>query len=397
MTPLGPLSPGATGMRWRSGIAIMLLALLLATPVLAHVSEAASVYLTYALVNNTIIVQTLHYRLVLDANKGGIVEMNLTNDFGEEYVILNNVTIPLLSLIVNGDVLRNGVISVIGESKDMQLLIKVTYNTSYGNVTQKITFYSWTPEIQVEVAAENPVPNMTIVLIASIYPSVNETVKRVYTYAEKENITSKIITVDGVHQVVEGEIPISIATIGLVQIGNETGPSNISFFQGIALIGGDLPAKLVTKSRFEESGLACYREELSFTNFTSTVISFLVTNYVPSVLALPPFAVPLSAVADLDNNLDIIARLNKYIQNLKDQIDTLNNTINTLTDRLEQLQKELDAYKGCEDHYKQEIAARDYQIQRLQERLNTTGMIEIAVFIVGIVLGIVAGRYILSK
>ena len=383
-------------MRQTRVLAVIVIFMIALLTVPVYVTSAQEVYLNYALVNNTITIDTIHYNIELDANAGGIVKMTLKNDLGQEYDILINTTIPLLSIILDNKTLKNGSLKVVGEENDRVLVVQVVYNESNITVREKLYFYSWTPLINVAIESSSTVENLTIIQPISIYVSNNESISLIYSYIKNNNFTSKVITSSGVHIIKSNETPIAYSILAVKTPGNLTKPGNVSFLAGTSFRNPSYMKKLIIKS-MKGNNTQEYVSEFVYENVTSIYLDLLATNYLPAILAIPPFAVSVESVANLGKNLDMIARLQKYINDLEDRIETLNSTIKNLQDRLAEVQKQLDNYKGCEDHYRQELKARDYQIQRLQERLHKTGLIEASVFIIGIIMGLIAGVYIIKK
>ncbi|MCE4628312.1 MAG: hypothetical protein F7C34_04095 [Desulfurococcales archaeon] len=383
-------------MRQTRALAVIVLVMISLLTVPAYVVNAQEVYLNYALVNNTISIDTVHYHIELDANAGGIVNMTLKNDLGDTYDVLVNASIPLLSIAINNMTLRNGSLQVVGEENDRVLVVEVVYDAGNLTVRERLYFYSWTPLINVNIEANNTIENLSIIIPVSIYTSNNESINLIYSYIENGNFTSKVIASSGVHIIKSNEVPVAYSLVSIETLGNQTGHGNVSFFEGASFRSAVAMKKLIINST-EANNTRQYIAEVVYGNVTSVYLDLLATNYLPAVLAIPPFAAAVESVADLGKNLDMIARLQKYINDLEDRIETLNSTIKNLQNRLADVQKQLDNYKGCEDHYKQEIKARDYQIQRLQERLHKTGLIEASVFIIGIILGVIAGVYIIKN
>ena len=219
-------------------------------------------------------------------------------------------------------------------------------------------------------------------------------------YRINGSVNASILTGSGSRTIPHDEIPLALGIIGLskeqITSGNETvNKTVLSFFVGANIVS-PTPSKISYASRSLPGNVTLHTLTLHYSNVSKMLIRLQATNYLPSLVMDPPIALAMSAAIDITGEATTMASLNAYIDNLRSQINQSRKTIQNLTKKVIDLQKKLDNYKGCEDHYRQELKAWEYQYNRLKERLASAGKIEIAVFIIGIVLGLIGGKYFFS-
>ncbi|MEB3789656.1 MAG: hypothetical protein GSR72_07180, partial [Desulfurococcales archaeon] len=134
--------------------------------------------------------------------------------------------------------------------------------------------------------------------------------------------------------------------------------------------------------------------EYNVNNTTTIKSSVFLTNYLPAVLGSTPLAIILKNTGTSDLEFKILSQLKSYLNQLNNTIQNLNQVIENLRQENTNLTKQLDYYKGKVDVYKQELekAKTDYKI--LKERLSNDARLTVAALIVGLILGLVGGLFV---
>ncbi len=380
-------------MSWSKRVVAALLIGVMLLPVLvgsAAVAEETTPFINYTTVNNTLIVNTLYYDLTFNATLGGIDYLKVKNDVGDTYTVLNNSKIPLLGLAVNGSILRPANISIVGSAEDNLLVAVAVFNYENATVKEYIQIPSWTPQIAVTVISSSPINSLTIVIPVE---SGDVETKALYTYASQGAVNTSAIQGRGVHNITGDELPLAYAFAGVKsETSNNTTIAILEYFIGLAV---EAPiASYFEYNNATVDNTTYYVINVTYTNISTLSLRLVPTNYLPGIISLPPLAYTLNSTVNISHDINIMARLKAYLNDLKERIKGLNETINNLQDRLKDVQKDADFYKGEVDHYKQELAAAQHQVESLKSRLNKAGIVEIAVFIVGVIIGIIGGNYI---
>jgi len=104
-------------------------------------------------------------------------------------------------------------------------------------------------------------------------------------------------------------------------------------------------------------------------------------------------AVYPGAVDDLKNLVyfeKVVALFNETIANLRD-------TINRLQEENANLTKTLEEYKGCEETWKSEVNVLKQRCDTLNSMLQSAGIRTVAAFVGGVILGLIGGLYVVES
>ncbi|MCE4624795.1 MAG: hypothetical protein F7C35_02890 [Desulfurococcales archaeon] len=385
--------------------ALVVALLLVSVPPLANPASAQetqqALRLTHILVNNTIEVNTTFYDLKYDAREGGITYLRIRDDFGVENTLITpNATKPLLQVTVNNTVLNNGNLTIVGEMPDRMLVLSASYTTPQGeSIEVMLTLYSWTPLISVSILANSSMPNTEISLVAYNFTDNITSVKRVYLYRSGSNISKMLVQGVGEYQIPEGQEPIVLgsATIRGNATQNQTANASLLFFYGTHFIEG-LPTKFAYTTLGSTSGTNETFDEITiyYNNTNNIKFDFMAASYIYAITLSPPFPLALDAAFNIDNYLFNSTRIGKTISELNNRITGLNNQITNLSERIQQLNDNLSYCEGQIDHYKQEVLKWKNSTLQCESLRKKTGLVEIGVFIIGVILGVIAGAYLIS-
>ncbi len=379
--------------------------------------------LDWSLTNNTLTVTTDNYRVVLDGDKGGITIFSIR--LGQiEYNLLQDgdiIPIPVLEL-VSGEPstgftrtrgnetytldypgslsLMPWTVEVMNES-DTMLVVKLTPSEQALQDLEPlkayaiVTFYSWTPLVGYKlVLVNNGDTGYTLegrgggAAIGILVNDQSDTWKYGVEYngTVREYDTLDLEwdnNIDGVFlfKRVQGRLaymatlipeiePVKVVGTKGLKSGNYTSNTTYTLLFDLGTV--NVPPK------------------------GETVVKFKISYLPAKPLQLAQVGL-LDAAVQLDEGmLQLVKQGFTYLE----EIQNLNSTINSLRERVKNLQEELRKKdeklaecQGCEDHWKTELSAAQEKIKVLQDRLEKAGMVQVAAFIVGLLLGFIGVRY----
>ena len=376
---------------------ILLAMLLILVPILSYSYNAGAVslqdlYINYSTSNNTLTVNTMFYNLKLDADNGGITWIEIKNDVGETFTALNSTTSPYIGIyqVENDTVVKITNYSLEVNKISSDIVVAKLNKTLENNASLEIVFffYSWTPEIDYMITY-NGIQNKLIISYPVETTILNQSLIEVnllkYTYS---NLTISPMTIN---TTVDAE---NLVAIGMQALSVSNNTTKLAFFQGIIPVTPQ-PANLTYNLELiDNSSIRTLLLEYDVNNTTTIKSSVFLTNYLPAVLGSTPLAIILKNTGTSDLEFKILSQLKSYLNQLNTTIQNLNQVINNLRQENNNLTKQLDYYKGKVDVYKQELekAKTDYKI--LKERLSNNARLTVVALIVGLILGLVGGLFV---
>jgi flagellin-like hook-associated protein FlgL len=372
---------------------IMLLASFTLPPVHAQENQAKiqAVFINYTQKNNTITVNTPFYKLTINGTAGGITWLQTINDEGGSYDAISGTDTPLLSIGVpkgnTSEIIVRNLTAKVSASGNNSLIITLNGSDKGVSVSMSLLFNSWTPVIDIMVSVsgtEDYILNLPVLVNGE-----NTSINTVYRTLEGSNFTTYFLGIGA--NPLKGD-PLSLAHV-LLYPGQEK--TRVALFAGLKFI--DNKPYEVDMEQVNASNTTQIRKTMIyFKGNTLGHITGVFTNYVPAVLLQPEFTPLLASSVNVSKDLGVITSLNKYLNKINNTISTLRNRIKALQNQTANLTRQLDNYKGCEDHYKQELLKKDHDVEALQERLKRAGALNIAVFFIGIILGLIGGLYVVK-
>ncbi len=393
--------------KWSLAIVSMLLLLGLVSLVHAStVAQAQTVIntvpapkLSYSINGSKIIINNYFYNIELNGAKGGIVYVEAHNDLNKNALILPlNTTVPLLgiSLVENGSLvhLSNATTAVQVKGNDtISIQLKYTYKNIV--ITQLIIFYKYSPFIETNIIYNGNLP-LAIAIPAS-YAS-NTTATIAYTYLYKNNLTTTIAIGNGTIPL--PGLPMAFSIVNLVTKGSNSSQTSINYVTAVKpytnynLKEMKIEDNQLNSSRKEKILYLIYYPQ---SNVSAISLAVAPTNYLPAVVSMPPFATTLSFLPGIRQNVTTVDNIDLIINKFNKMIETYKKDINNLINRTNSIQKKLDLCNGKIDQLKQEYKFIKYQYNELAKRLANTGRKEVALFIGGVVLGIIGGVLAIGK
>ncbi len=371
--------------------------LLILAPILSYSYTAGAVslqdlYINYSTSNNTLTINTMFYNLKLDADNGGITWIEIRNDIGETFTALNSTTYPYIGIY---QVENNTVVKITNYSLEVNkissdIVVAKLSKTFENNTSLEIVFffYSWTPEIDYMITY-NGGQNKLIISYPVETTDLNQSLIEVnllkYSYP---NLTVSPMVLN---TTVNAE---NLVAVGMQALSVSNNTTKLAFFQGIIPVTPE-PVNLTYKLEpLDNSSIRTLLLEYNVNNTTTIKSSVFLTNYLPAVLGSTPLAIILKNTGTSDLEFKILSQLKSYLNQLNNTIQNLNQVIENLRQENTNLTKQLDYYKGKVDVYKQELekAKTDYKI--LKERLSNDARLTVAALIVGLILGLVGGLFV---
>ncbi len=371
--------------------------LLILAPILSYSYTAGAVslqdlYINYSTSNNTLTINTMFYNLKLDADNGGITWIEIRNDIGETFTALNSTTYPYIGIY---QVENNTVVKITNYSLEVNkissdIVVAKLSKTFENNTSLEIVFffYSWTPEIDYMITY-NGGQNKLIISYPVETTDLNQSLIEVnllkYSYP---NLTVSPMVLN---TTVNTE---NLVAVGMQALSVSNNTTKLAFFQGIIPLTPE-PVNLTYKLEpLDNSSIRTLLLEYNVNNTTTIKSSVFLTNYLPAVLGSTPLAIILKNTGTSDLEFKILSQLKSYLNQLNNTIQNLNQVIENLRQENTNLTKQLDYYKGKVDVYKQELekAKTDYKI--LKERLSNDARLTVAALIVGLILGLVGGLFV---
>lgn len=349
--------------------------------------------------NQTIIINTTYYEIIVGKTSHTVTAIYSLKDTNPPLEV-NPASLPALDVIYvqNGEVYRVNWTNhqVIQRSQDL-VEVDLTGQVSNGTLTLRLITGSLKPYINVVLTAPQG-PTMYY-LAVPVSENISGRWVQAVSYYSGETLLSQVMNVSLTSTGLGLD---SIALLGL------TGPNEttLSFIAGYSNLPG-------YQSPAEAGGL--YPSQLEKNPYNSTEGYILLTAAYPGgapllagvrlVLAkYDPFSILASGLEEpVKAAYPGAADDFRAVIYSKDLLSQLNRTINVIRERLtnlteenENLTKKLSEYQGCESYWKNEVKVRDYQIDRLNSRLQREGALAVAVFLVGVILGVAGGYYVVG-
>ncbi|MCE4599798.1 MAG: hypothetical protein F7C81_06340 [Desulfurococcales archaeon] len=110
-----------------------------------------------------------------------------------------------------------------------------------------------------------------------------------------------------------------------------------------------------------------------------------------SIADLTPYMLKIDPEMGKDLKLGVgyvreIKRMNSTIQSLRDRVKNLQ-------EKVEEQEKKIEESKGCEDYWKTELTVVKKRLESLREKAQRAALIQVASFIIGVILGLIGGIY----
>ncbi len=372
-------------------IVVLLLPLSLAALTVHAAPAPLAPKLSFAVNGTKIIINSNFYNLELDYSKGGITFLEVKNDLGKTMITVQNTTVPAFSISIPGDnktiLLRNGLLDTKYVS-NTTIIISIKYNYNNETITQLYEFYSYSPFIYTQIYYAG---NLTLTInIPTIYSNKTEMLTLYSSYEENKLVLEKV---EG-----SGIALLKGLPLGFLEAEINSTKNGTSLDYVVAIKPSGVTPVLLNLTVENKTG-AMLEKDLGLTYVIpgggSHIISLeaAYSNYLPLVVATPPFGTIISNITNINNTLLLVTSINKFVNQTKREIKNLNDQINNLLNKNRQIQKQLDTCKGQIDFLKQEIKAAQDQANVIKIRLQHTGMKEAVFFIIGVVLGLIGGLY----
>lgn len=347
-------------------------------------------YLRITESNETITITTPYYSFNISKINGSILSYVAKGPVGE---ILTVGPGPVILYGASEDAISKVTWSSIQliQLSDDEAVIVLRNATGAANLSLNIIVKSYTPQIDLVIS---PTPGYITVAVGVNGSLANWTAG--VSYYSGYNLS-----VGGVDYNTSISIPGQFKSIALLGIVEENGTARVKYLASITRLPGyatPLTAGYYDLSKYNFSSHAIavtYNIKENTTNMIG--VSVTLTRYNPYVLvssgaydvvkALHPAAPrEASQVVGIDGLLSI----------LNDTITRLEDRIKRLVDENLNLTKQLDEYKGCEKTWKEEVKTWKMRYERLQEQLRSAGARTLGAFIVGIILGVIGGAYVIN-
>ncbi|MEB3844491.1 MAG: hypothetical protein LRS48_02265 [Desulfurococcales archaeon] len=372
-------------------IAVLLIPLSLAALTAHAASTPSAPKLRFAINGTKIIINNDFYNLELDYSKGGITFLEAKNDLGKSIITVQNTTVPAFSITIPGNnttiLLKNGILDTKYVSNNT-IIITIKYNYNNETITQLYEFYSYSPFIYTQIYYTG---NLTLTInLPAIYPN-NTQMLTLYSSYKENKLTLEKIEGNGI-ALLKG-LP-----LGFLEAEISSAKNSTSLEYVVAVKPSGATPVLLNLTVENKTG-AMLEKDLGLTYVIpgggphTVGLEAAYSNYLPLVVATPPFGTIISNITNINNTLLLVTSINKFINQTKREIKNLNDQINNLLDKNRQLQKQLDTCKGQIDFLKQEIKAAQDQAAVIKIRLQHTGMKEAAFFVIGVILGLIGGLY----
>ncbi len=411
--------------RGRRHTAILALAIILLAGYLPYnaLSQSEMPALSWnKLANNTILVETEFYSLILDGDKGGITRLAV-KDGGSQVDMLRDgdlIPIPLIDITTGpggGEYTRSlgNLTYTLDYPSSLSLgnwSVEVVYNDSLKLVVElkpgdsaledikpatavaRITFHSWTPIIEYTLTITNPTSD-TLMLSgrngsAVIGVRINDG-DTTWRYAVRTGGNISIVdSVDAPAQDVS-KVFLFRSLDGRIRyiayIGVEPGAEAVKGFRGIST--GNYTSNETFNLLLDYGDPELGPGESINISLTFTYIK------------ANPFL--LSEIGILEDVIEIDEKVLADIKTAaayQDIINDLNETVNSLRERVKNLQqtleeknKKLEECKGCEDYWKTELNVLKNRVDQLEANARNAGLRQVIAFIAGLILGFIGVRY----
>ena len=347
-------------------------------------------YLRITETNETITVATPYYSFNISKINGSILAYEAKGPVGEPisigqgFLVLYGVDKGAINTIIWSS------IQVVQLSDD-EAIIMLRNATTAPDLSLNLIVKSYSPQIDLVVR-----PAAGYVTIAvGVNESLANWTAGVSYYAGYN------ITVGGLDYNTSIAVPGQLKSIALLGFVEENGTAKAKYLASIARLPGyatPLTAGYYDLSRYNFSAKAIAVTYSVEENATSMIgVSVTLTRYNPYVLVS-------SGAYDVVKSLHpSAAREASQVVSIDGLLSILNDTINKLEDRVRNLleenlnlTKQLDEYKGCEKTWKEEVKTWKMRYERLQEQLQSAGARTLGAFVVGIILGVIGGAYVIN-
>ena len=371
-----------------------ILALLAMLPVVAAAQVIAQPlpgpYLEITEANNTITISTPYYTINVSRTNGTILDYTVRGPVGETISVGPG---PSLLYGASEDTIAPvswGSVELLQLSQD-EAVIVLRNSTANPNLSLNIVVRSYTPTIDFIV---RPVPGYIVVAVGVNGSAANWTAGLSY-------YTGFNLTVASLDYNTSVTAPGQFKAVALLGLVTENQTTRVKYLASIASLPGYATPTIAGYYDLAKYNLSPNTIAVTYIveENTTVMIGAAVTlaRYNPYVLvssgaydvvkALHPAASREAAqVIDIDGLLRII----------NDTINRLEERINRLVEENLNLTKQLDEYKGCEQTWKEEVKTWKMRYERLQEQLQGAGARTLGAFIVGIILGVIGGAYVLN-
>ncbi len=347
-------------------------------------------YLRITEANETITISTPYYTLNVSKTNGTILAYAARGPVGE---VLSIGPGPSILYGASEDTITPvtwGSVELLQLSQD-EAVVVLRNSTVNPNLSLNIVVRSYTPTIDIIV---RPVRGYIVIAVGVNGSIANWTAGLSY-------YTGFNLTVASLDYNTSVTTPGRFKAVALLGLVTENQSTKVKYLASIARLPGYATPTIVGYYDLEKYNLSPNTIAVTYiVNENTTVMigaSVTLTRYNPYVLvssgaydvvkALHPAASrEAGQVIDIDGFLRII----------NDTINRLEERINRLVEENLNLTKKLDEYKGCEQTWKEEVKTWKMRYERLRDQLQGAGARTLGAFIVGIILGVVGGAYVLN-
>ncbi|MCE4628876.1 MAG: hypothetical protein F7C82_01195 [Desulfurococcales archaeon] len=390
-------------------VAVVLIALVLASLfIYSPISSAQTVlsqaiptpYLNVTETNQTVIIKTTYNELIINKKTNSPSVIYATKN-EKPALQVNPKGLPAIDVLYvsDGSTLKVNWTSyqVIQRSPD---LVEADFTGTVGDstLTLRIIMGSFRPYIDIVLTAPSG-PTMYYLVVP-----VNESIADLWTQAiSYYSGASLTIQTTNVTLMSTGLGLDAIALLGLNQANNTNtlkfiaGYSNLPGYVSPAEAGGIYPSDLQENPYNATSGYILLTAAYPGGTPVAAGVRLVLTGYDPYAILAAGLEEPIkNAYPGAAEDFKVVVYTNELIDQFNKSVNLLKERLSNLTKENENLTKTLAEYQGCESYWKNEVKVRDYQIERLTDRIQKEGAISIAAFFIGALLGVIGGYYVLG-
>ncbi len=373
-------------------IGLILLLLPVATTVAGAQQGPAKypdLYLNVGQANNTIVAETVFYRLVVNATTCAPIAyyaklpsgatINMTGTPGGIAVIYSNST-------VNSTLVEWGKVTIVNVGNDTKMIYCENPLNAPSNLTARIVLSKYYPFIDVIVEPAAGSVSVGFILDSNLNWSA------AVSYYKGASLISEAVEDSGtiLYGPIDSYSLLSAKTepdnktvlllAALHPLPGYTTPFSIGLYNASAVNATGILATVNYAFEGGDRGLIGVRITLTVYSAYAAATSGAVNS----------IAVVHPAVVD---DVKALAFYESLVEDLNKTISTLRENIRKLAEENDNLTKKLEEYKGCESTWKSEVEVLKQRCDRLESTVKSAGIRTVGAFGAGIVLGLIGGLF----
>ncbi|MDP8003353.1 MAG: hypothetical protein ACP5I6_02265 [Caldisphaera sp.] len=377
--------------------ALILLAIII-IPLMGSISYAQSIpSLSVTVTNTTVTITNNYYNITLNLLKGGSISSWLINtQNGKVQLVSNSNQVPSLILSINstlpGELYNKRWEAYLIEKSSNFAEIMLTPMNLTNNISIKvyITASSYYPYLTYKLSL---ISNENETFIKDLYLGLGVNLPKTNWTFVSQYISNSILS-----YTINSNSSTIINNISKVTlIGSENSLNN-------EIVGLNLVTPTFSSLQFFKGFLNGTSQETGVSYLIVDIQNITLNKPNQYSLAFNLYGIPFNPeLISLTNSLDIVSQIDPNIyQNITNlinyqsninsyisKITSLNNTINNLTTRLGELQ-------GLVSYWQVRYNETSYQLGQYSTRLHKNGEVSIGLFILGIVIGVLGGGFLLK-